>query len=109
MSSSSGFLLHEFMESVPLAEETPSILSGTETITEAREEPDQDRARISAGTSTRTDSREGPDADATANEFEVIPSLEQHDVSCMLGTQTQTKTREEPEQDVSSERFGVFS
>lgn len=83
-------------------------LLGTQTLTEAKEERDQDLANstFTMGTQTRTDSREECDSDqANSSNYNIIPSF----IQPICGTQTGTRTREEPDQDESNKNFGVLN
>lgn len=46
---------------------------GTRTVTEAREERDQDRSNLTMGTATKTGAREEQDADVGQSGYNVLP------------------------------------
>jgi hypothetical protein len=78
---------------------------GTQTLTEAREERDQDKSNLDIlmGTQTKTSAREEGDADKSADfNYDVLPPFQDINMSPCLGTQTETRTREESDQDKSN-------
>ncbi|MFA5292064.1 MAG: hypothetical protein WC496_03425 [Phycisphaerae bacterium] len=67
-----------------------------------RDEPEQRNISISGGTLTITNTREESDQDPGNKQYCAIPS------HVSYGTKTHTFTREEPEQDESSHKYALM-
>ena len=74
--------------------------STDKTVTEAREEPDQDKSYLVSGTKTITKTREEPEQSPPHGGYSAIP--------VGVKAQTHTFSREETDQDTSNEKFKVF-
>jgi len=73
------------------------------TKTSKREEPDQRLTELTSGTKTITEAREEDDQDPNHSGFHAIPP------HLATGTKTQTRAREEPDQDEANGCFSEFT